>query len=241
MISKLILFALSATCVSALAAPTQDLGIHADESTFKQIFEQNLSTNQAQIRARRTASAMELSIASLSLSEARIANGYYEVNYADQTKSLPMLRLYMGGELARFKSVRIEPFASLGFAYREDILEAQGIRGGTYRDVLKLQWAPLQIGTKASLQLGSSLRAFARVGASYEWVSISGSLDGISQSYWASSYSGSLGLSAFTPAQTELETWFGGVSLSYGQSRPFKSEGNGLAYSQLELGVIFNL
>ncbi len=236
--SMIVLFLLGSI---ANASGEAGLGVYADSSSFKEIFEANLTRSKADLIENRPTSRMELSASSLQLEDFQLANAYYSVAYSDQVRTVPMLRFYVGNDLLTRSNLNVESYLSVGFAYREEIMEATGVRGGVYKDVLKLQWAPLQIGLKLGCKLSHGILAFARTGVSYEWISVAGTLDGINQSYWAPSYQGSGGFSLFTPNSSDLNTWFGGIPISLGVSKPLRDDGKGLAYTQVELGVIFNL
>jgi hypothetical protein len=227
------------TFISAITH-AEELGVRADPQSFKEIFESNLSQSKVEIAEKRKPYDMEFGVSSRQIASTTLANTYYEIPFTQQDQPLPMLRFSGGYDKLLGRGFFIRPSLSFAYAYRESILQVRSTKGGNYKDVVRLQWAPViassKLGFRPSFLPGTNL--FVELGASYDWVSISGSLDGINQSYWTPAYTGSFGISAFEADPMDISAWFGGVILSAGSSRPF-SAGSQKALSSSFLEVSF--
>lgn len=233
-----ILFLLSAS------APAEELGVKADPQSFKEIFEANLVQSKIDIAERRKPYDMEFGVSSRQITGSTLANKYYEIPLSEQSQPLPMLRFSGGYDKLIGRGFFIRPSLSFAYAYQESILQVRSAKGGLYKDVVRLQWAPViastKLGYRPNFLPGTNL--FTEIGASYDWISISGSLDGIGQSYWTPAYMGSLGISAFEADPMDISAWFGGVILSAGESRPLTAKNQkALASSFLEISFRFLL
>lgn len=215
-------------------------GIQTDPRSFSQIFESNLTESQTKFAESRTSYDMELSYVMNSIRESAIANDYYQLNLADQASSPPMLRVYAGFEALSVNRFFVSPFVGLGYAFQESAVLADSIRGGRYRDIVRLQWAPLFVGSKLGFRIpgwkGASV--FAKGALSYDWISVAGNLDGITQSYWVPGGNLSLGGNFFEPEHTDLNAWFGGVSISGGVTQPLRTQGLGSNWLELGLRIL---
>ena len=215
-------------------------GIETDPRSFSQIFESNLHESQTKFAESRPTYDMELSYVANTISESMIANDYYQLNFAEQASSPSMVRVYAGFEAVKVNNIFVSPFVGLGYAFQESGIQAISKKGGRYRDVVRLQWAPLSAGAKVGIRL-SSLKGtsfFARAAINYDWISITGSLDGITQSYWAPGYNLGVGGNFFEPEHADLNAWFGGVSISGGVTRPLANQGFGSTWIELGLRVL---
>lgn len=218
-------------------------GLITDQKSFSEIFETNIRASETQVADARIPLEVEFAYTAAKISRSNVANDYYTLNLEDQLASLSMFKIFAGYEVFNKANFFVTPGVSIGYAFREEILNASGKTGGTYRDVIRLKWAPIFGGVKAGYRIPGLNWAmvFARAGVRYEWLSVSGSLDGITQSYWNLGYTLSGGLNLFEGDPRSLSTWFGGVFFAAGVSRPFSSTSRGVHSTQYEFGVRFLL
>ncbi len=217
---------------STLATPP---AIEADEKSFAEIFRNNIEISQTKIADARKPYDMEFSALTHVLSSSELINDYYIVDLAADPAPISMVRFGVSAEVFNRANFFIAPTGTLAYAFREGSVNALAKRGGYYRDVIRLQWAPLQAGTRIGYrfpQWSSSVQL--KAGLSYEWISLSGNLDGINQSSWLSGYQFSLGGTFFESDRRDPNSWFGGLTLSAGTTNPFAT---GLTASFLEAGI----
>lgn len=218
------IFAVALAVVPAVTL-AEELGVKADPQSFREIFEANLTQSKMEIAEKRKPYDMEFGISSRQIAGTTLANNYYEIPFSQQDQPLPMIRFSGGYDQLLGRGFFLRPSLSFAYAFRESILQVRATKGGDYKDVVRLQWAPIiastKLGYRPTFLPGTNL--FAELGASYDWISISGSLDGINRSYWTPAYTGSLGISAFESNPMDISAWFGGVILSAGSSRPFSA------------------
>lgn len=213
--------------------------VQTDEKSFAQIFEANLVESKTKIAEGRKLYDMEFAYVANSLSSSSITNDYYVLNFGGEGSTPSMLRFYASYEVYNADNFFISPSVGLGYSFQESILSALSKKGGTYKDVVKIQWAPLLVGSKFGYRIPrlKSSTVFARLAATYDWISISGNLDGIGQSYWTPNLSAGLGATFFETDKADLSAWFGGVSISAGASRPLSDDSRGFSSNWVELGL----
>lgn len=214
-----------------------------DAATFREVFESNLQRSKTDVEEKRKHYDMEFAISSVQLQNAILSNSYYEIAYSDQVSSPMLLKFYSSYDVPLGAGLSIAPGLGIAYSYQETILRAKAKKGGVYKDVVRVQWAPLFLGTKLNYRLPTKTSAtlFTRGGLTYDWFSVSGSLDGISQSYWSPAYNISVGAVLFEDAHQKMESWFGGLTLSGGVNRPLSGARKGFEATSVELGVRFLL
>ncbi len=214
-----------------------------DATTFKEVFESNLRRSKTDVEEKRRHYDMEFAISSVQLQNAILSNSYYEIAYADQVSSQMLLKFYSSYDLPLGAGLSVAPGLGIAYSYQETILRAKAKKGGVYKDVVRVQWAPLFLGTKLNYRLPTKTSAtlFTRGGLTYDWFSVSGSLDGISQSYWSPAYNISVGANLFEDEPEKIDSWFGGLTISGGVNRPLSGARKGFEATSIELGVRFLL
>lgn len=245
------LFATAGVAAPARKAPvshaprtvTEEPGVTTDADSFSEIFKANLEESETQIADSRIPFEFEFAYSSAKITESKVINDYYDLDLSKQLSSLSMFRIYASYEIWHRSNFFVSPGVGLGYAFQENILNAESRAGGVYRDVVRLKWAPILAGAKVGYRFPwwKASMVFARVGARYEWLSINGALDGINQSYWNLGYNLALGVNLFEGDPRSLDTWFGGVFLSAGVSAPFGGGYRGVKSSNYELGLRFLL
>jgi len=255
MLFKILLLSLLVAPISLEASPLKrsdgharradptEAGVETDSKSFSEIFEDNLRESKTEIAEGRIPFEIEFAYASAKINTSNIVNDYYNLDLAGQLSALSMFRIYGSYEVFNRANFFISPGVGLGYAFQESILNAESQTGGSYRDVVRLKFAPLLAGAKIGYRFPGwkSAMVFTRVGVRYEWLSINGALDGINQSYWNLGYNLALGINLFEGDPKSLDTWFGGVFLSGGISGPFGSDSRGLKTTNAELGLRFLL
>jgi len=239
----IILVGLSSLGLAQTSDKASEPGVTTDAKNFKEIFESNLKQSQISLYAMRPKYAMGFSVANSDPRGTFFTNDYYEIAYDEQVKSLSTFSFYAEQTLENKKAFFLKPMLGLSYTFEEKILLVRAKSGGLYKDVLKFQSIPLFIGSKfgyrASLPVISSV--FASLGLAYEWVVITGTLDGINQSYWSPGYLTTVGATFFEPENQDLNSWFGGLTLSAGAQRSLSAKGKGSSANRLELGMSFLL
>ncbi len=218
-------------------------GVSTDDLTFGEIYEANLKQSKVNINEGRKLYDMEFSYAYNQIGSLTFSNNYFEIPYSDQVSSQSSIQFYSSFEMYKTKDFSISPTLGVAYTYDENIIQVRSTKGGVYRDVVKFQAAPLFLGAKFAYKIpwykGSSL--FTRAGVVNEWLSITGTLDGINQSYWTLGYSGGLGVSMWESDSSDIDSWFGGLLLTAGANTPFSSNRNGRSVQWYELGLRFLL
>ncbi len=230
--------------ITVFANPSKVFGVSTSDSNFKEIFENNLKQSQIDIYSQRTKYEMEFSYSNNRPVESIFANDYYLISYSENVNSLATFGFYGGFEFFQSNDFYINPNFGFSYTFNESIINSKNNQGSIYKDVIRFQSIPFFLGAKFEYKafhnfLNASI--FSRLGITYEWVSIAGSLDGINQNHWSSGYSASFGLLLFQPEIVDLNTWFGGVSLSVGQLRPFIDDKQGSKSNFSEAGLKFLL
>lgn len=238
-----LVFFLAAVAGAAPGSSENVEGGGTDAATFKEVFESNLRQSKTDVEEKRRHYDMEFAISSVQLQNASLSNSYYEIAYADQVSSQMLLKFYSSYNLPLGAGLSVAPGLGIAYSYQETILRAKAKKGGVYKDVVRVQWAPLFLGTKLNyrLPIKTSVTLFTRGGFTYDWFSVSGSLDGISQSYWSPAYNISVGANLFEDAPEKIDSWFGGLILSGGVNRPLAGARKGFEATSIELGVRFLL
>jgi hypothetical protein len=157
--------------------------------------------------------------------ELELKNNYFTVAYGEQAGSIP--GFVVGPELPLRGGpgrARLSSFFHAGYAYAQGIYEAETDSGLAVKDAVELQWVPLQAGLDAATRPytahGVGFGAQASVGV--DWLTQSGQLDGISQTFWVPRYE--LGPNVTLFGQTAPERGgFDGVRLSAVVYRSFAS------------------
>jgi hypothetical protein len=217
---------------------TEEPGIQVDHKSFSQIFESNLTESQTKINEGRSKYDMEFSFVGNSISSSALANDYYVLDLAEQAPDASMVKVYGSFEVLDRNGFFVSPLVGLGYSFQENTVMATSKKGGSYRDVVRVQWAPIFAGAKAGYRFSQlkGASAIVRSSLSYDWISVAGNLDGITQSYWAPSFSVGVGGNFFESDRADLDKWFGGVSLTGGVTQPL-SGNQGFASNWVEVGM----
>jgi hypothetical protein len=218
-------------------------GLETDERTFENIFKGNYEESVTELSESRERFSIEFAYSSLGISDSKVVNDYYSLNLKAQVDSISMFRINADYEVWRRGALFLSPGIGLGYAFQERILEAEGISGGSYKDAVRLKLAPLSTSIKFGrrFSIWGKPVLFSRLGIKYEWLAVSGALDGITQSYWHLGYNAGIGISLFESDPNILEYWFGGFALSTGISRPFSPRYSGISSNYIDFAVRFLL
>ena len=226
-----------ATFVVAAEAQ-QEAGFSVDESNFKEIFNKSVTEQTEETKTKANFLDVELAGSYVTLQELQFSDPKFAVNYDKDFQTMPAVKLNVSKSLWRVGDLRISPFGSLGYAFKEQKTEVTTKVGSTLRDVITLQVLPIALGMEFRHKIPGTRRfsVFAQPGVGTEWINQTGSLDGINQNAWIGFWNLRGGVYLFENSRADTANWFDGVALSAGMSRAIGSDEK-LATWSADLGV----
>lgn len=176
-------------------------------------------------------------VSALNAEEASLQNRYFETNHRALFAWLPAVQAQLA--FSSFKGKGIEALfgTSIGYAKRTDTVSVESTIGTDLRDTITVQWLP----AAATAEIRSRnpiFRPYGKVAIGQQWVSQTGHLDGINQTYAIPFASTSLGMSMGKRQFGEVNSQ--GVNLGATYSQSIQSEQRLSLWSiDLATGVLF--
>jgi hypothetical protein len=225
------------TAVTEPSAPT----LQTDESTFKQIFENNVSAAIQDSGANESTFDAEAQVSYATLDQVSLSNKYFDVPLSDGMSAIPMFQMNFSYHVFSWRGLRIDPVVSVGYGFREALVNVRSKQGLSLRDNIQVHMIPLSGSARISYQLpfASFIKIEARPGIGVQWLYQAGALDGIDQGFWIPMGYVSAGLNLFDQSQ-KSNSWFGGVSVTGTRAINLTSDQTSKLW-QLDLGVRFLL
>lgn len=184
-------------CVTAYGAPrrkpkkpatppveaTPTPGFSVDPSLKDKVFEESLKTSDPQEETNVIGSVgVELRV--LHPINFKTENRYYAIDYAKAFPWLPLFSLSYEHPLWETSDVSFGLVPSAGYFYGYRVTEVHSLLADIdARDEITTSGLPLGLGLKGTTGQGEIL-PFGEVGLKYLWLQQSGSLDGLSQTFW---------------------------------------------------------
>lgn len=194
-----------------IPAETQP-GLTVSESVSDQIYHQTTATVTSNATSALT---IDSSLRIFFPRQLELANNYFEVDYAANTKSVPGFVVGPHLPLAVSQSgAKLSSFFNLGYAYSQGIYDAESDSGLAVEDAVELQWIPLQAGLDAATRPFTSQGMVFGLATSVgvDWLTQSGELDGMSQTFWVPRYEAGPSLTLFSNTAAS-RGGFGGIRL----------------------------
>ena len=225
--------------VESPGTPTPAL--QTDESTFKQIFENNVAAAITESGANQTTFDAEIQVSYATLDRVLLKNKYFEVPLSDGMSSMPMFQMNFSYRFFSWQGLAIDPVVSAAYGFRESLVNVRSTQGLALKDNIQVHMIPLSGSARLSYKLpfASFIRIEVRPGIGVQWLYQSGVLDGIDQGFWIPYGFLSAGLNLFDQSQ-KSNSWFGGVTLSGTRAMSLAGEQTTRLW-QADLGVRFLL
>lgn len=213
-VNRFVIFIAVASISAAVRA--QEARELSDEPTFRQIFRQSVA-DAASLESARRRDALTLELSGLVVSPEKLVltNAYFKVPHDRVFTSLPGFQASGSFGLAGARWARLGGVVSTGYSY------VQGVGRATSQqtkqasiDALTLQRIPLTAGLRATFD-SAWASFFAESAIGLQFLTQTGRLDGLSQSFRVATASGTVGVVLFDQTLRSND-WFGGLKLSAG-------------------------
>lgn len=144
-----------------------------------------------------------------------LKNKYFSVPYAENSRSFSGIMIAPQIPIGYLGSAKIALFSQLGYIYGQDIFDIQSDSGLAVKDAIELQWLPLQGGLELSSRAFTTqnIRFGLLTAGGVDWLTQSGQLDGVNQTFWVPRYEVGANLALFSPDRRS-EVGFSGIRLS---------------------------
>lgn len=211
------------TAQKAKEVPTEEVpGLVVSEGVSDQIYKQ---TTMSVSSSGMSAVTVDSFFRVFRPEELSLRNNYFEVAYADNVRTIPGFIVGPELPLAGGKGGgRLSSFFHIGYSYVQGVYDAETDSGLAVRDAVELQWVPLQAGLEATT------RSFTTQGLAFgflasggvDWLTQSGELDGMNQTYWIPRYEVGPSFTIFSHQQPD-RGGFDGIRVSAVVYRSFSS------------------
>lgn len=201
-----------------------DAQFRLDDNLVETIYQETTETQGVSSRRATANLVVQASLAYLSPTELSLSNQYFEVGY-DQFSGIPSFQIDLSSPLFVWKYAQISAVGRFGYGRKEALTEVRSASGGSFRDMVQLNWLPVGAGVRVHLIPGDDpkVRPFVEAAGGVQWLYQSGKLDkALEQGYWIPYWRASVG-SVFFGSQTIGNDWFGGVVASVTWYRSFQS------------------
>jgi hypothetical protein len=168
-----------------------------------------------------------------------LQNDYFTVDYKSAESMLPIFFAQIAPISMNWERLNLGLNISVGYSYRDEIYSATSAGGVKVRDSISLQWLPISASIKTSYKTPFYITPYASIGGGNQFIRQSGTLDGISQSYWVPFYIGSAGIAWFDRSTPEAGG-FSGVSTGLSYLNSLKSD-QIVTFWTMDLGVNFTM
>lgn len=156
-----------------------------------------------------------------------LQNKYFEVPYSKNQSSIPYGFLQGSKTFLTFGRGSMNAYGMVGYTNQQGIYEVTGSSGIALKDTVTMQWVPLEIGSSVDAKFFSGqLQPGLIAGVGADWISQTGTLDGMNQNYWIPHVSGGPAVTFF--GSDDNSSGFDGICLSglyrssYGSEQAFK-------------------
>lgn len=173
----------------------------------------------------------------------KLSNNYYDVSYADNWNSIPMLGIQVENSFFESSETAIKWTSGFSYSYLEKIVQVTSKKSNinsTRTTNLRVHSIPLSAGLELEYKhwLDFTPAIISKVGA--QWVYQSGTLDGLEQGFWVPFYQIGLGLTLFEPYRESDQSWFGGIKIAVTNYRSISSSQT-IEGLSTNLGVVLRL
>ena len=196
----------------AVVASTEGAEFSIDAKMVDKLY--TASLEQAQIQDQDKAIRLGVGYGQLVPTVFALENRYYRIPIAEQSNNLPYA--FLSGQRVFFErsAFAASIFGTIGYSNTQGIYEVYSKSGEmALRDSITYQWVPVGLGLTGELYAANRIRPGLVVGAGMDWISQSGALDGINQSYRLPSYFGGPTLTLF-PNTDKTAIGFDGLTVS---------------------------
>jgi len=235
-----IVMAATQTGIAVKESSGESQGIMVDPSNFKEIFHQSVSNQSETLAKENGGFDVEVAGQYTSLSELTLANSYFDVDYSNSFRSLP--GIFVGGVVEVFQvgDLTGAPAFSLAYGFKESKTAVRSKKGAQLNDVVAIHSVPLLAGFELKQRIPGARQfsVFLTPSVGLNWLNQTGSLDGISQSYWVPNLGVRTGLVLFELESPSIKSgrWFNGVTLS-GSRRASLQSAQRFSVWSIELGL----
>lgn len=168
------------------------------------------SVQKSESDTRNVGLALTPSLQMFQPSDWRLANAYFETQYADHIALLPSLEISTEFPVARYGRFSFSADFGLGYGYQTGVFSFRSAEGSKRSDNVQVHRVPALLEATLRYDGLTSILPFISMGAGVQWIYQVGTIDGFSQGFWVPTYLGRLGALLFS----QSSSWFGGVTLS---------------------------
>jgi len=203
--------------ISAFAAQAEESEFYVQEGVVKKIYND--------IKAKENeASTSEMSIGAewLNISDLYLTSKYFEVDYKDNVASLQAANVGFATRIVSWNRLDLGLGGNAGYGFKRGSYRARSSTGNNVQDDISLQWIPVRLKANLSYDVFNTpmLVPEVEIGAGSHWLTQSGNLDGMTQSFWIPTYFAGAQLRMFGVSK-EGPSSFSGVTLGTRYERQF--------------------
>jgi hypothetical protein len=209
--------------VLALVLATFSVGV-ADESEFyvqegvvKKIYNDIKTEKDAK-------SSAEMSVGAewLSLSDLYLSSKYFDVDYKGNVGSLQSANVGFSTNIVSSGRLDFDIGGNAGYGFKRGSYRARSSTGSEVQDDISLQWIPVRLKANVAYDIFNSsiVRPEVEGGVGSHWLTQSGNLDGMTQSFWIPTYFGGAQFRFFGSAKDDPSS-FSGIILGSRYEKQF--------------------
>lgn len=232
-------FSILSTCLFAepkddSAEPQAGSAFYLESGLVEKIHQESVSS----LDAARRQSYLLAGIGYTTFSELTVKNEYFETDYADQVKSIPVLEVMLVKEQYDWRYVSLNFTGAVGYSLVQRALSSRSSDDVIISDNLTTQWLPIHVGSSVSYNFSNSfswIRPSLDFAAGTNWIHQSGNVDGMDHSQWSPDLQFGLSFLLFSNF-TNDEFGFSGFNIGYGNIVSFSGDKT-LAGRRLSIGT----
>ena len=166
-------------------AKTEGSEFSIDPNLVDKLFESTTTKeNQAQAASTRTVRG-EIGYGHMMLTNMNLKNKYFEVPYSSNVSALPYGFIQGSKSIFTFGPGSFNTYGMIGYSNQQGVYEVKGSSGIALKDTVTMQWVPVEIGTSIDVKLFSGqVQPAVIVGIGADWITQTGTLDGMNQNFW---------------------------------------------------------
>ncbi len=234
--------AIVALCNTLVAADPNSGAIDASEfevesGLVEKIFKDNANASDLELLETSSGWKVSPSLSFFSPDKFTLSNPYFDVDYAQNMKALPTVRLAIAAPIAQWKGFEVQATGKVSYAFRESLFSVQSKTGVSLTDSIRVHWLPVSAGLTIEYEIPHFpfLKPSVGGGVGLQWIYQQGRLDGLEQGFW-------LPFSTFEAAITFFPSsdWFAGFRLGASLVQSFGESQNVRGWST-DFGMQFRL
>lgn len=201
------------------------------------IFDQNAKASQLDSSDDRNGWTVSAALSFFNPEKFALNNPYFDIDYTQNIKSLPNLRMTVDAPIGSWKGFELEVTGRVSYSFRESLFAVKSKSGVSLTDSIRIHWLPVSAGLTLEYEIPyvPFLRPSLGAGAGLQWIYQQGRLDGLEQGFWLP-FSYVEATLTFFPSTD----WFTGFRTGASLVQSF-GDGQSLRGWSVDVGLLFRL